>query len=185
MWWERSRTPMRLRTMNVTRTIPNPNAMRTIPETNAMRTIPEPHEVRNMAAVRTIPSSNDTETDFETGNEGTTRGISMASKAQTTGNDRLKSPFYRFQIEWIESIESLLKFTYTIHPTCATKCLRSITTHTPGSARACQSNHLFFCFASISGPRVGSFWSMRMSEKNGRANVRNVVNPMANHLRIL
>ena len=28
----------------------------------------------------------------------------------------------------------------------------------------------FFCFASISGPRVGSFWSMRMSEKNGRAN---------------
>ena len=30
----------------------------------------------------------------------------------------------------------------------------------------------FFCFASISGPRVGSFWSMRMSEKNGRANVR-------------
>ena len=90
---------MRLRTMNVMRTVPNPNAMRTIPETNAMRTIPEPHEVRNMAAVRTIPSSKDTETDFETGNEGTTRGISMASKAQTTGNDRLKSPFYRFQIE--------------------------------------------------------------------------------------
>ena len=72
---------MRLRTMNVMRTIiPNPNAMRTIAETNAMRTIPKPHEVRNMAAVRTIPSSNDTETDFETGNEGTTRGISMASK---------------------------------------------------------------------------------------------------------
>ena len=90
---------MRLRTMNVMRTIPNPNAMRTIPETNAMRTIPEPHKVRNMAAVRTIPSSNDTETDLETGKEGTTRGISMASKSQTTTNDRLKSPFYRFQIE--------------------------------------------------------------------------------------
>ena len=155
--------------------------MRTIPETNAMRTIPEPHEVRNMAAVRTIPSSNDTETDFETGNEGTTRGISMASKAQTTGNDRLKSPFYRFQIEWIESIESLLKFTLHHTPHLCNKMPAEHHNSYTWISKGVPVTPSFFCFASISGPRVGSFWSMRMSEKNGRANVRNVVNPMANH----
>ena len=141
----------------------------------AMRTIPKPHEVRNMAAVRTIPSSQRYWGQIsKRATKAQTRGISMASKAQTTGND--KEPFFiGFKLNELKSIESLLKIYFTPYtPTCATKCLRSITTHTPGSARACQSNHLFFCVASISGPRVGSFWSMRMSEKNGRANVRTV-----------